>query len=894
MRRLFAIIIFLLIAAQAGASKLVSCPGVAAGSTCVVSLVSLSGATPTTVLTNQAMTEISDPGGHGKSEYVYSYAGDLNSLLEYRAWCYCTQGSDVYYWMYVWEPYETRIDAATSSRLATSGYIAPDNGNIGQIAMDTAVIRWETETVGVQVADAAKSGYSLSSAGNGAIWDVARLGHSTAGTFGEGVTSVQGNVTGTVSSVTGAVGLVTGSVGSVAAPVTVGTNNDKTAYSLTADYNPAKTAASQSSVSAIPTNPLLTTDVRLNNLDATISSRSTYAGGAVASVTGSVGSVTAPVTVGTNNDKTGYTASTVTDKTGYSLSSTGAGAIWDVARLGHSTAGTFGEGVASIQGNVTGSVGSVTGAVGSVAGSVTGSVGSVTAPVTVGTNNDKTGYALTADYNPAKAAASQASVSAIPTNPLLTTDVRLNNLDATISSRSTYAGGAVASVTGSVGSVTAPVTVGTNNDKTGYTASTVTDKTGYALSSTGAGAIWDVARLGHSTAGTFGEGAASVQGSVTGNVSGSVASVTSPVTLATSQPNYAPAKAGDAMALTPAYDAAKAAASQASVSAIPTNPLLTTDMRLNNLDATISSRSTYAGGAVASVTGSVGSVATPVTVGTNNDKTGYTVSVVQDKTGYSFSSAGAGTIWDVNRAAHTIPGTFGEGVASVQGNVTGSVGSVTGNVLGSIGSLSGPVVLSGAQPNYAPAKAGDPMTLTSAYDAAKTAASQASVSAIPTNPLLTTDARLNNLDATISSRSTYAGGPVASVTGSVGSVSSPVTVGTNNDKTGYALTSAYDAAKTAAAPGAAMTLTSAYDAAKTAAAESTILRGLGLMMENHVEDDIVYDIHRLKTGSTIYLYDSKAHAQTHDKVTGLIAKYSVTFARDVNGMITLFKVLREQ
>ena len=48
-------------------------------------------------------------------------------------------------------------------------------------------------------------------------------------------------------------------------------------------------------------------------------------------------------------------------------------------------------------GSVTGAVGSVTGAVGSVTGavgSVTGAVGSVTAAVTVGTNNDKTGYAL--------------------------------------------------------------------------------------------------------------------------------------------------------------------------------------------------------------------------------------------------------------------------------------------------------------------------------------------------------------------------------------------------------------------------------------------------------------------------------------------------------------------
>ncbi len=42
-------------------------------------------------------------------------------------------------------------------------------------------------------------------------------------------------------------------------------------------------------------------------------------------------------------------------------------AIWDEARSGHATAGTFGEGVASVQGAVTGAVGSVTGAVGSVA-----------------------------------------------------------------------------------------------------------------------------------------------------------------------------------------------------------------------------------------------------------------------------------------------------------------------------------------------------------------------------------------------------------------------------------------------------------------------------------------------------------------------------------------------
>jgi hypothetical protein len=83
--------------------------------------------------------------------------------------------------------------------------------------------------------------------------------------------------------------------------------------------------------------------------------------------TGQISLSSGAVTVGTNNDKTGYTASTVSDKTGYSLASSQ----------------TF-----NVTGNITGNLS------GSV-GSVTGAVGSVTGGVTVTTNNDKTGYALT-------------------------------------------------------------------------------------------------------------------------------------------------------------------------------------------------------------------------------------------------------------------------------------------------------------------------------------------------------------------------------------------------------------------------------------------------------------------------------------------------------------------
>jgi hypothetical protein len=77
------------------------------------------------------------------------------------------------------------------------------------------------------------------------------------------------------------------------------------------------------------------------------------------------------------------------------------------------------------------------------------------------------------------------------------------------------------------------------------------------------------------------------------------------------------------------------------------------------------------------------------------------------------------------------------------------------------------------------AKVGSAMNLVSSYDAAKTAASQLSVNAIPTNPLLTNDVRLNNLDATISSRSTYNGDDTSGVTTLLSRVTGPVLLASN-------------------------------------------------------------------------------------------------------------------
>lgn len=56
------------------------------------------------------------------------------------------------------------------------------------------------------------------------------------------------------------------------------------------------------------------------------------------------------------------------------------GAVWDEVRSNHVVAGTFGEGVASVRGNVTGNVGgSVASVTGNVGGNVVGTIGGLTA-----------------------------------------------------------------------------------------------------------------------------------------------------------------------------------------------------------------------------------------------------------------------------------------------------------------------------------------------------------------------------------------------------------------------------------------------------------------------------------------------------------------------------------
>lgn len=210
--------------------------------------------------------------------------------------------------------------------------------------------------------------------------------------------------------------------------------------------------------------------------------------------TGQISLSSGAVTVGTNNDKTGYSLSQSFPTNFASLSIDGSGRV-DVAKIGGTsqTARDIGASVLLSSGTGTGQISLSSGA------------------VTVGTNNDKTGYALSQSF---------------PTN---------------FASLAITAAG--------------KITVGTNDDKTGYsltqsfptnfasmaisgagavTAGTVSDKTGYALSSaqtfdlTGniSGSVGSVTgNVGGNVVGSVG----SVAGNVGGNVVGSVASVVAAV-----------------------------------------------------------------------------------------------------------------------------------------------------------------------------------------------------------------------------------------------------------------------------------------------------------------------------------------------------------------------------
>lgn len=478
--------------------------------------------------------------------------------------------------------------------------------------------------------------------------------------------SVLGNVNGSVASVTNPVtagnvtgsvlGNVNGSVASVTAPVTVGTNSDKTGYSLSTPQSFNLIGNISGTLSNV-----------LNVINPVVAGVVT--GSILGNVNGSVASVTAPVGISTGSFLLAL-----------------ADVVWDEdVDASHQTAGSAGKKL-----DDAGSAGDPWGT--SLAGYSIGTAGHTlhtrmpTGSVTVSSNQDKTGYSLSSPQS--------------------------FNLIGNISG--THQGdinGYVGNVTGSVGSVVAPVTVGTNNDKTGYSLST---PQAFDLIGNVSGTLSNVLNVINPVV------AGVVTGSVLGNVNGSVGSVVNPVGISTgtfldaladkvwdeqiaghltagsvgSALNGA-GSAGDPWTTTLPGAYGAGTAGHILASRMPTGAVLVGDKTgfslsspqsfnlIGNISGTLSNVVNVVNPVTAgSVTGSVGSVVNPVTVGTNNDKTGYSLSSPQ-----SFNLIGnvSGTLSNVLNVAN--PVTAGVVTGSVLGGVVGSVGSVVAGVGISTGTL---------------------------------------------------------------------------------------------------------------------------------------------------------------------------------------------------------------
>lgn len=169
-----------------------------------------------------------------------------------------------------------------------------------------------------------------------AVWDEARGGHVAAGSFGEGVASVQGAVTGAVASVTAGVTLATNAVSAAAvaadavAELQAGLATAAALSSAAADAATAASAATAAAASAASVDGKLT-NTRAGYLDAAITSR--------APSTLTDATITAAVSAALATD---HGAGSWQTGSGGADAATIAAAVTDQTLTGHSTAGTVG------------------------------------------------------------------------------------------------------------------------------------------------------------------------------------------------------------------------------------------------------------------------------------------------------------------------------------------------------------------------------------------------------------------------------------------------------------------------------------------------------------------------------------------------------------------------
>ena len=189
------------------------------------------------------------------------------------------------------------------------------------------------------------------------------------------------------------------------------------------------------------------------------------------------------------------------------------------------------------------------------------------------------------------------------------------------------------------------------------------------------------------------------------------------------------------------------------------------------------------------VVGSVGSVLGNVSgnvVGTVGSVTGN----VSGNVVGSVASVLGNVSGNVVGSVASVTGNVAGSVASVTGNVVGSVGSVTGNVAGSVASVTNPVIFDSAQYASIASSVWNAATRTltsggsgiSAYDVWNFVLSDTNTAEVDLVQAAS-GAGLTAGDVWTYGSREITGGLANTVT----SVTNPVTVGTNNDKTGYAL-----------------------------------------------------------------------------------------------------------
>lgn len=328
--------------------------------------------------------------------------------------------------------------------------------------------------------------------------------------------------------------------------------------------------------------------------------------------------------------------------------------------------------------------------------------------VTAGTVSDKTGYSLSA-------AGVQAVWDAL-TSALTTVGsigkLIVTNLDATVSSRSTYAGTDTAGTTTLLSRLTGTRAANLDNldatvsSRSSHTAADVWAATTRTLSSFGtltadtATAVWSVLTTALTTVGSIGKLLAT-------NIDATISS----------RSTYA---GGDT----------------AGITTLLSRLTGTRATNLDNLDAAISTRSTYAGADTAGTTTLLGRLTSGRA--TNLDNLDVAVS--------TRSSHSAADVWAVTTRTLSSFGTLvADGATAVW-----AAGSRTLTAFGfgvTVSDKTGYSLTTAYDPAKTAAQAGDAMTLTAAYDAAKTALAASSYTAPDNTSITAIKAKTDNLPA---------------------------------------------------------------------------------------------------------------------------------------------------